>query len=492
MKYPQFVGGSYVSQSPIADQQRTVCFYVERLEVEGGKARFVLYPSPGVEAFTSEFELAPTRGSFYQNGRCFFIIRDRLVEIFADGSLNGLGSAGQMVLDGYPATVSANGDGGGQLFITTGDNGYIFDLGTNALSIERTGATTQGGMLDGYFIALDAATSTFFLSDLLDGTTWDPTQFAQRTIAPDAWVAMTVMDTARQLWLFGDETSEVWYNAGTFPFPFAPHPSGLIPFGIAARSSPKNVGGALMWLSRTKGGSGQVVRADGLNARVVSTYPMAVAFEKYLTTYGQMALDDAVGDAFEWMGHWFYVLTFPTANGTWVYDRSTETWVEWLTWNSSTSSYTGWRPLFHVNAFGQHLMGDRLSGTVYRLDATIGTDVAGLPIRRVRRAPALSLEGARIFYSSLELCLEPGLGLGSGQGSDPQVILYFSDDGGKTWGSAGQRSAGAQGKYQTRVIWNRLGSSRDRVFECVFSDPISWKILDAFITAKPGMARRAV
>ena len=223
--------------------------------------------------------------------------------------------------------------------------------------------------------------------------------------------------------------------------------------------------------------------APGYNPQRISNHAMEYQLSRYLR------IDDATAWVYEDQGHSFYVLNFPSASATWVYDRATETWVEWLTWDSNTSSYTGWRPLFHVNAFGRHLVGDRLSGTIYYLDETSGTDVAGLLIRRVRRAPALSVEGQRIFYSSLELCLESGLWLSSGQGSDPQVILYYSNDGGKTFGSAGQRSAGAQGEYQTRVIWNRLGSARDRCFEAVMTDPIPWRLIDAYLTAQPG--RRA-
>ncbi len=233
--------------------------------------------------------------------------------------------------------------------------------------------------------------------------------------------------------------------------------------------------------------------AQGTNPRVISTYPMAVAFQQYLTDHGATALDDAIGDDLEWMGHTFYILTFPTVDATWVYDKTTGLWSEWLTWIAEQSAYTAWRPTQHINAFGKHLVGDTQSGKVYYFDQRVSTDVDGLAIRRMRQAPTLSdASGSRLFFASMELVLQPGIGTNSGQGVDPQVILYFSNDGGRTWVSAGQRTAGAQGQYQTRVIWNRLGSSINRAFRVVVTDPnVPWCLLDAYLEVKPGVRRIA-
>ena len=65
---------------------------------------------------------------------------------------------------------------------------------------------------------------------------------------------------------------------------------------------------------------------------------------------------------------------------------------------------------------------------------------------------------------------------------NPQVTLRSSNDGGKTWGNERSVSAGAQGDYRTRVRFRRLGISRDRVFEMSVTDPIPWRVVDAFMT----------
>jgi hypothetical protein len=433
-----------------------------------------LYPAPGVRRYATTTALNG-RGLFAQDNYVLAAIGSKLFRVT---NINSTVEIGAIVADNNPATMCTNGDSGGQAFVTSGDNGYIVDIVADTISQVRSGATSMGAMLDTYFLALDAETSTLFLSDLNDGTIWDPTQFAQRTIAPDPWISFAV--NYREIWLFGTETSEVWVNAGTFPFPFAPHPSGLVPYGIAAPFSVKNVAGTLIWLARTANGTGQVVAAQGFTPQVISTHALQVEIQSY------DRVDDAIGDTFQMLGHTFYVLTFPSAGHTWVYDVTTQIWVEWLTWVPALNEYIAWRPLFHAYAFDRHLVLDRAAGSIYETSHEFTTDVDDQLIRRLRRFPGISNELKRTFYDTFTLYLEMGLGLPTGQGSDPQLMLRASDDGGKTYGNERWTSAGRQGQYKVLAQWYRLGSARDRVFEFTVSDPIPWRIIDAFITIRQG------
>jgi len=121
------------------------------------------------------------------------------------------------------------------------------------------------------------------------------------------------------------------------------------------------------------------------------------------------------------------------------------------------------------------------SGAVWRASLDVGTDVDGFHIRRVRRAPTLMQENDLVLYPEFQLDLEPGLGVVSGVGENPQVMLRTSNDGGKTFGSERWRSAGKLGRYGQRVIWNRCGSGRRRVFEIAVSHPIPWRVTNAYL-----------
>lgn len=477
MKFPGWVGGSYESQAPMADVERTVNLFMENVEVPSGTSRKVLLRTPGVELITATNSTQGRAHIFLPTalgvGREFSVMGSSLIEWDSDGVPTFRGA---VAIDTSPATISSNGDGGGELFITSGGNGYIFTLATNVLTTisALNGKATQGDQLDGYFLALDATTGTLYSSELLDGATWTTgTMFVQRNAAPDPWIAMKVKGP--YIYLFGEQTGEVWYDAGSSPFPFAKHPSGLMPYGIAASWSLRVADDSLMWIGSSASGRGFPLRATGFSAEVAAPYPV----QAKISGYG--VVSDAYADSYSDGGHTFYVVGFPSADKTWMFDLQTSTWTELGTWVTGAFDYSFWRPRCHAFAFGEHRWLHSTGTGLYRASRSIYTDVDALPIRWLRRGPTLEDENNRLFCSAFELDIEPGLGLVSGQGENPQVMLRISRDGGKTWGPERSRSAGKRGQYGTRVRWDRCGSGRRMVFEASGTDPVPVRISNAYV-----------
>ena len=484
MRLPGFVGPSYSGNSPLADPEQLINWFVRPVESPTPTNKVTYEPTPGVEERIS-VPKTPIRALFQLPAstdaaeRGFFVAGNGLYEFFADfsatlrGTLSGVGA--------NPATISYNGDGGGQLLITSADMADSYDLSTNTLTAIAGLAAFQGGMLNGYGLALDQLTSTLRLSDLLDLTTWDPTQFAQRSIAPDPWRAMIVLYP--RIYLFGSQTTEVWYDAGNFPFPFTPVQGILIQDGIEAPFSLEIADNAIYWLAKNASGTARIMRTSGYRPEVVSTK----AVEDAIQSYAEMGrIDDAVAWTYQLDGHQFYLLNFPTAGVTWAYDTNLPPEIGWHkrgTWLSESAEFIACRPQYHAFVFGKHLVGDRSSGTIYEMRNGYGLDVDEREIRRVRRTPLLTSEQQWIFFQQLQVFLETGLGTISGQGEDPVLMLRWSDDGGFTWGNIHMVSAGVMGARQTRAIWRRLGRSRNRVFELSVSDPIPWRLVDAFMSA---------
>ena len=87
----------------------------------------------------------------------------------------------------------------------------------------------------------------------------------------------------------------------------------------------------------------------------------------------------------------------------------------------------------------------------------------------------------RLRHAALTLAVETGIGLTTGQGSDPQIMLRWSDDGGHTWSNEHWLSMGPEGDFDRRMIWRKLGNSRGRIYEISGSDPVSIAISDAFV-----------
>lgn len=471
--YTGFCGGGYTSQSVLAAQERTVNLIPERIEATGAWA---LYPIPGVTTFATVSGKGGCRALFEENGRCFAVVQDSFVELSSDGTVTTRGTVASPSLT--PARITSNGDGGNQLFITAGGKGYAYDLTTNTLTEILSANMGHCDMLDGFLMALDRTDSTLMVSTLFNATSWPAVNHEQRAALPDPWLALRVLN--QQIYLIGERSTDLYYNAGLSPFPFAQAAAGAIPWGIAAVDSLTKAGGSLLWLARSESSLGAVVQVSGSSAREVSTHALRAAIRRYRETVG---ISDAVGMSYEEDGHVFYVLTFPAADATWVYDLTTQLWTERLTWLHAEGRYTAWRPYPHVIAFGQHLCGDRVTGTIYRLDAGSMLDTTGAYIRRLRRAPALFQDGQRFTVSRLEVHLEPGLGVSSGQGSDPHVMLSISRDA-KTWHACAPVSAGAQGEYGTKVEWTRLGTGRYFIPEITMTDPIPWRIHGASVAIR--------
>lgn len=479
MRWPAFCGPTFLrSQSLLASPERCVNLYAQKVRTAQG-LDYKLYRTPGITSFASPAG-SPGRGIHSQalgaSEQCWVVIGPTLYEVFADGTAT---SRGTVATDQYPATMVTNGDGGDQLFITSGDSGYILNLSTNALTSEVSDVT-MGGFLDGYFLGLDIATSTLKISDLLDGTAWDGTQIAQRSTAPDPWRAMLVKYP--RVWLLGEHTGDVWYNAGTSPFPFAPIQGVQIPYGIAAPFSLKAVGPAIMWLTHNQNGQGQIVEALGYNPEVVSTE----AIHYLLSTFPR--LDDAVAWSYQEQGHEFYVLNFPSADRTLAYDRTEGLWHERGTWNATDGVFEVWGPQYHTHVFDKHLVLHQSSGTIYRMGIDLYADADGDYLRRLRTPPILSQEQKRLFVDRLQLHVQPGIGLSSGQGSDPLVLMRMSRTGGQVWGNQRSRSAGVLGDYDARLIWNNCGAGRNMVPEFTMTDPVDWQLLDLIADVRVGAA----
>lgn len=475
MRYPGFIHGSYPSQSPIADGEVTRNFYPEIMESRGAKNRIVLYPTPGQTAWATVSEIG-TRALFTMGSRTHTVVGSSVKELLATHTAT---SRGTVLQDQHVAQITSNGAVGNQLLIASGGTTSYLDLTTNVVTATGVSAL-QIGAIDGQGLALDPTSAKVFFSNLDDFSTWDPNLFIQRSTAPDPWQALITADRTgtRLVWLIGEQTGDVYYPTGDADNPFAPIQGSLFKYGTPAPSSVAAAGAEVIWLSQSAEGAGIVVAATGYTPQRISTHAVETAIAGYART---SLITDAEAFTYQDQGHTFYVLTFPAANATWVCDRTTTLWAQRGTWNAALSRYDAWHPRVHTYAFGQHLVGESGTGQISSLSVTVGTEADGSYIRRQRIAPAVFRERRKFLVRRFELYLESGLGLATGQGSDPAVMLRVSNDGGKTFGNELHASAGKIGRYDKCVCWTRLGLLEDGVFEVTVSDPVPFRLVDAFI-----------
>lgn len=491
-----FVGPTYQSQSVNSDAQRCVNWYVENNESGDGKSARVLYPTPGLSVFSNN-PGAQVRGEWTINGRTFAVIDAQLFEIPANGVAVPLGLVND---DGQPAAMVASPL---QLAVASGGFLYVYYLRAIGAVAAGTfykvppatfpGPVTHIDLSDTFFLALIASTEQFFASLPLDATVWPALQ--TKIISTFSDNAVSFIVDHRQLWILGGKSSEVEFDSGNFPMPFDTAPGGFIEQGCGASFSIVQLDNSIFWIgSRNDIGGGIAWRASGYTPSRVSTHAVETAWASYPT------IADARAFAYQDQGHSFWVINFPSGNATWIYDAATGLWHERGFWFAQAGIYQTALPQCHTFNFGKHLVGDRQSGKIYQMaipSPAVGggwnfvTD-NGAPIRRMRRAPHISTEQEWIYHSTLQVDLETGLGPiphlkdGAGNPRDPMVTLRYSDDGGHAWSNGRDAGCGRAGSFRTRVVWRRLGRSRDRVYELTASDPIPYRIMDAYLEASPG------
>jgi hypothetical protein len=471
------LGQSYVARSVNAADNRMVNLFPEAIP-EGGQTGGFLNRAPGLKLELT-IGTGPIRGLWAHetNGTEAYIISgNEMYKMYQDYSTVLLG----MVEGTGPVSISDNGN---QLFIAANPNGYVYNQTTNvfqAITDNDFAGCVTVGYLDGYFVFNQPNSQIIWVTEPLDGTVINPLAFAAAESTPDNVVA--VASNNRELWVFGNSTTEVWYDAATTPFPLAPIQGAYNEIGCAATYSIAKLDNGLFWLGADSRGFGIVYRNKGYTASRISTHAVEYAIQSYAN------IKDAIAYTYQQEGHSFYVLTFPSANATWVYDVSTGAWHERA---SFTNGILGRHRSNCQMSFNQKtLVGDYENGNIYSFDLDVYAD-NDQPQKWIRSWRALAPNTndlKRTAHHTLQLDAETGVGINLGQGDDPQVMLRWSDDGGHTWSNEHWSAMGRIGTYGTRTFWRRLGMTiklRDRVYELSGTDPVKIAIVGAELQLTP-------
>ncbi len=403
----QLSGGAYQSRSVIASAQRQLNLYSEPMpQVQGEPAAWALYPTPGLRLLTT-LPQGPIRGLWHAtNGTLYVCAGNR---IYAMSILAGVWSAMPLgtITPDLTTPVSMSDNGLTMVIVDGTPSGWMVTLATNAfaLIVDPTGIFRGGNWaayLDTFFL-FNVPGTPQFVSSLSLSTTFDPLYFANKESFSDLLAAIIIVK--REIWLIGTATTEVWYDAGTPDFPFGQMPGVFIDRGTIAIYSPAELDNTVLWLGQDRYGLGIVMQGANYQATRVSTYAIETEFATYPT------LADAIGMTFQIGGHFFYVLTFPTAGKTWALDITTKQWCE-LCWLDANGAEQRHRMNCAVYANAEVIVGDWQNGNLYALDLGVFTD-NGAPIKRLRCFPHLLADGRRVTHHSFIADLAAGENVGS-------------------------------------------------------------------------------
>lgn len=452
-KVVEMIGPSYFLQDKKAAVQRSVNCYLQRLD----GANVMMASIPGEVQIASLG--AEIRASKLMGSRWFVVSGATFYEVTSGGVATSRGT-----LNTSTGVVSMD-DNKTQVAIVDGQNLYIFDLQTSVFTqVSSPGWRGSDNVveIDGYFVFVDPDSDQFYLSAIDDGTNLDALDFSSADSSPDDIV--THLASHRQLWLFGDLSTEIWIDSGGVDFPFVRYQSYTLDVGCVGKHAAINAADTVFWIGKTDRGAGIVYQATGNQPQRVSTQPVEEALRG-------ADLSQATMWTYQIEGHEFIGINAPGLETTWVFDAAMQQWHERGEWSAA------WSPLRSrfVTAFaGQHYAGDS-SGALVRLDSGENT-LNGRVLVRDRTWPHLISPSLNpVSYRGVELSMKTGAG--------GNVTLEISNDGGTTFGPPLMRSLGAIGRWMQRVRWNGLGTAFNRVFRVRQSDPVPFAIYSGVVDA---------
>lgn len=454
--FPIF-GPGLKAKSPFVTPKLMTNVYAES-RPQGEKSSIVGYATPGLTLFT-DFGATPCRGGIeFESLSVDFIVHR--------GTLWEVNNAGVQTNRGALLTTTGRvslAHNGVQVMITDGTAGYIYNTSTLAFvqitDVDFPANPVTCCFLSGRFIANFVNSSRFYWSALYNGLSWDALGFANAETSSDPIVC--VYESNGQLVLLGPKTTEFWGNSGVSDPAFVALQGTATEWGLAAAWSIAKYDNSFACLIKNRMGQVMVAQMSGYLPKKISNIDIDSLINDYAST------QDASSYSYMLGGHPMFVINFPAAGETWLYDGSTGMW-------SKLKSYmlTRHRIQFSMSLVNSTIVADYSNGRLYRLDPDALTDNGDSIEREVTGETIQGADDMFVQFDCIRLDMETGIGLTSGQGVNPQVALSCSRDNGKTWGPEMWKTAGALGSYGTRVEWRRLGTSRSITPKFRITDPV--------------------
>lgn len=404
---------------------------------------------------------------FFVNGNTLFSLSSQDV-IVSHGTVDGSGR------------VSMADNGTKLCIVVPGGNGFVFDgLTVTRITDPDYRPSDTVVFKDGFYVFTASDGDVFFNSALNDPLTFDALDFGTGEIDPDKIVAAHV--NHNELFILGEETIEIFQNVGGAGFPFQRIPGANIQKGCHAKFTPINFDNTFVFVGGGENERSSVWKVTGSSSvQKISTSAIDFAIQEFTK--------DEISDAFSWAysedGNTFVGFTFESSGNriparTFAYDATSSALSGRAVWSERQSGVTDnrWRVNSLVEAHNKLLTSDQIDGRIGELDKSTFQEYGNLIFRQKASSP-FSNQGNSQFWGEVELTLEGGVGLTSGQGSDPIIRMDFSDDGGRTFSNEFSRKAGKIGEFFKRVIWRRQGRiPAHRVIRFTMTDPIKWNII---------------
>jgi len=413
-----------------------------------GKYEKAAYPTPGATLFSAGTSVI--RAMFTEHGVTYALDGNQFFSVNSAGTRTNIGTVNNST--GW-AKIRGIQD---QLLVVTATAGYVYKITANTWAVISDGnfptSIQDIECQDEFGLILLTSSQTWQASAISDLTSWPVLAFASTTGNQNFNVA--IVSTHRELYLLGNQTSEVWDNLGQTNFTFGRNTSAFIEFGCGAVGSIAKADNSFIFLAQSPTGGNVIMRMTGYSPVKISSS----AIDYQISTYATVS--DAVAFTYQQEGHEFYVITFPTPAVTWVYDISTQFWHQRQ--SLIAAAQTQWLAGSYTFNYNKCLVGDTNTGNIYQLDMTNNTENTAAITRTLVTHPMYA-SGAWLYLDKLQVDFDNGAGA-----SLSNWNLYISRDGGRTFGSAKAAVPQVDANGMYRVYWVRNGSARAFVFKNLY------------------------
>src|SRR5882672_2803894 len=458
--------------------------YPEHVDGPDGPAIGVLLGTPGYTPPLATVGTGPIRRTFTSsNGLLYVLSGNGFYSVDSEFIVTLLGTVGSAT---GPASIIESPT---QILVVEGTGGWVWNFvnltftqvipnGYSSI-VNPTVAVYQ----DGFGLVNSQKSNIIYQTNYNDFSS-----FAVLNVVNNAFVQgnpqwiISMYDLKREVWIFKQKAIEIWINQGDPGFAFVPL-QGVYPVvGCAAVRSVARLGDGLAWLGSSEQGTGVVYHALGYNAKPISTHAITAMIQSF------PVISDATAYSYQMDQHYFYVLTFPSANITFVYDMATGKWHQRAAFSNGVFN----REIANSFSFfnGQNVVGDSVNGNLYALSDSVFNENGAVRkwMRSWRALPPSAPAGIPMSFDQLQIFMETGVTVPSGL--TPEIMLEWSDDGGYTFIGSVLVPAGQIGQTTWRVIQNRLGSTKigtglDRIFRISGVDPIRIAITGADVQGGP-------
>lgn len=445
------VGPTYTSISLPVSAQVTRGFY---LELDQNSENQALVPFPGLTLWATT-GAGNGRGLGTFNNELYAVTGNTLYKIASNAAATSIGAingSSRCVLETSTGSIVIANDAG---------KPYEYDgtTLTQGTDVDLPNAATVTYIRNR--VVYDGDNSDIVFADLSSPLVVNSANITSDDVKPDDTLAVKAFRD--QLFAFSEKSIAPYYNSGVGNPPYSIIQNAVQEVGLGAIHSIDSNYRSLYFL----GSDFIPYRIGGIQPEPIGNPSIGQAIQSYPNK------EDAYGVCFNFNNEYFYMLTFP-GSATWLFCENSASWTN-LSYGVDGDPHL---ILDYAYCYGKHLVSDRSSGNIYELDFDAFDD-NGEVIVRQRDTIKVSgkmfgAPGKEIFMHSLELIMETGTGIISGQGSDPVVMMSYSDDGGRTWSPEQWASFGQMGSftYSTNPRWFDLGSFFERQFRFKVTDPV--------------------